>query len=428
MTTPVNQSQLFSLRILLAAASIFLVSAAIPTQSWSQASTSSSGFSHATALAQPEEGILDPVRFGAKGDGLSDDTAPLNATYTTARKTGRPVFLHGYRFRVTGRVDARGVSTIGEGATLVFQLNSKTSPQAFTWGGSDTFVTEVTFDLSNTGPDTMQGILNSVSNATNQRFYRNRVVSHTTDQTNIKSNIFGLWFVGTGLTGLYIESNQFERTSYGIQVNNQEGMTGNVRTAPLGAPSQHIHITGNTLIDATIGVNTPHLAVSDVVIEGNTISPQAYRLDLPLNVAHVSKLVISGNSITSNADSSNGTLHVEDASGAVAITGNIVTVNGENNGIEIGSKPSVSKDIAPTTRVTVTGNHIEGPGVRGKVIGILLPDMGTIDTTIGNNYVARFAQGIVAVDASNLDGNTIVGCAIPVKGANSRVANNSIRD
>ncbi|WP_124894392.1 hypothetical protein [Burkholderia sp. Bp9090] len=368
------------------------------------------------------------MTFGAKGDGVTDDAVALNATYVAARKAQASVFLRGRQYRVTGQVDARGVSTIGEGATIKFDLNNTKNSNAFVWGGSDTLVTETRFDLSNSGPDAMLGIFNSVLGASNQRFFRNRIICHTRDASRPKSNIYGLWFTGTGLTGLYVEDNQIEGCSYGIQLNVQEGMTGDVRKRAAGKPLSHIHITGNSLIDSTIGVNTPHVDVSDVVIDGNTITPNALSLDLPLNVAHASKIAISNNTVTSNANSSNGTLHVEDASGSVTVTGNSVTVNGRNNGIEIGVKPSASRDAAPTTRVVVTGNHVEGAGMATDTVGILLPDGGTFDTTISGNYVARFSQCVNSVGPSNISSNTLSSCIAPIKSSKSSSSSNVIKN
>ncbi|MFM0210459.1 glycosyl hydrolase family 28-related protein [Paraburkholderia sediminicola] len=376
------------------------------------------------------DNTLTPMRFGATGDRSADDTAALNAMYVAARKTTAIVFLRGGQYRVTGQIDARGVRTIGEGATLNFELDSSTSPNAFLWGGSNTFVTQVNFRLANSGAATMQGVLNPVNDVRNERFYGNRVECVTTDKSNLKSNIFGVWVTGTGVNGLYINDNEFESCTYGVQINSQNGMQQNVRTNPLGKPSSHIHISDNTFVDATLGVNTPHILVSDVVIAGNTIEPKILRLDLPLNVAHVSRLAITGNTVTSNASSANGTLHVEDASGAVTITGNVITVKGKNNGIQVGVRPSVSHDQAPTGRVVISGNHVEGPGGSiADTAGIIMPDgSGTIDTTVSGNYIADFAQCVNSVERSNVSWNTLVRCPVPVKSVKSPMYSNMINE
>ncbi|WP_438390340.1 glycosyl hydrolase family 28-related protein [Caballeronia sp. DA-9] len=371
-------------------------------------------FSH--ELAMRDAFIVTPLIFGAKGDGISDDTAALNAMYAHVRGTSqRTVFLRGRTYLVKGSIYARDVTTIGEGATLTSRVDSAKASCAFEWGGSDTFVTELVFDLSNVGKDAMQGVLNAVNDASNQRFFRNRVFSRTTEPSKLQSNIFGSWFLGTGLNGLYVQDNVFEKCSYGVQINNQDGMERRVREKPLGRPSRHLHISGNSCLDASIGVNTPHIMCSDVVIEGNTIAPSNLQLDLPLNVAHVTDLVIRGNTVASNSASANGTLHVEDASGAIAITGNVVTALRANNGIQFGVDPSVSHDARPVTRAIIADNHVQGSVTRGETTGILLPDPGTTDTIITGNYVSGFAQGINAVAESSVSGNTITNCPTPLR-------------
>jgi hypothetical protein len=391
----------------------------------------SQAFDSATAAVSisADTPAFTPMRFGAKADASSDDTAALNAMYAAARAAAAVVFLGGGLYHVSGQIDARGVRTIGEGATLDFALDSATSPNAFLWGGHNTFVTQVNFKLANRGSATMQGVLNPVNDVQNERFYGNSVQCLTRDKSNIKSNIFGLWVTGTGLSGLYVNDNEFDGCTYGVQINSQNGLPQNVRTNPLGKPSSRIHVSNNTFVDATLGINTPHILMSDVVIDGNIIEPRNLRLDLPLNVAHVNRLTITGNTVMSNASSANGTLHVEDASGAVAITGNVVTVKGANNGIQVGVRPSVSHDTPPTERVVISGNHVTGPGGSlAETVGILMPDKGTVDTTVSGNYIADFKQCVNAVDRSTVSGNTLTRCSVPVKSEKGLTYSNMINE
>lgn len=147
-------------------------------------------FSHEAAMQSAN--ITTPMGFGAKGDGVTDDTAALNAMYAHIRGTSvKTVFLRGRTYLAKGSIYARDVSTIGEGATLISTVDSAKTSCAFEWGGSDAFVTELIFDLSNIGKETMQGVLNAVNDASNQRFFRNRVLSRTTEPSKLQSNIFG---------------------------------------------------------------------------------------------------------------------------------------------------------------------------------------------------------------------------------------------
>jgi hypothetical protein len=356
---------------------------------------------------------VTPFAFGARGDGRADDTNALNAAYEYARQKRIPsLSLRGGTFRVTRGVYARGVSTAGEGATIVFTVDAARGGAAFEWGGSDNWVERVTFDLSNTAKGDMQGVLNAVNDARNQRFQNNRVIARTTVAGGKRANIFGAWFMGTGLSGLFVTDNQFESCYYGVQVDNQKGIKGDVRRAPLGKPSEHVHIAGNVCVDASIGVNTPHIQCSNVVIEGNTLSAKAFDMDLPVNIAHVTNIAVLGNTMTSNAASANGTLHVEDATGAVAISGNIVSVLARNNGIQVGTRASVSGDAPQVRKVVIAGNHVDGGGAGA---GILIPDVETVDTVIGNNVVQRFDEGITVVARCLVQGNVVTACRTPLR-------------
>ncbi|WOD18560.1 hypothetical protein [Paraburkholderia kirstenboschensis] len=360
--------------------------------------------------------IITPFAFGAKGDGHADDTAALNAAYEHAlQRRGPAVALCGATYRVTRGIYTRGVSTEGGGATIIATIDGAQGGAAFEWGGTGSFVRDVTFDLSNTSKTDMHGVLNIVNDARNQRFENNCIVSRTTGATPRQSNIFGAWFMGTGLTGLFVTNNQFERCFYGVQINNQAGMKGDVRRAPLGRGSSHIHIAGNVCVDATIGVNTPHIACSNVVVQGNTITARDLNMDLPLNIAHVTDIAIVANTVSSNVSSANGTLHVEDATGAITITGNVVNVTARNNGIQVGTRASVSGDALQKRKVVISGNHIAGSGAPGDSAGILIPDAETIDTVIANNAIDRFAEGITVVSRCLVQGNVISACRVPLR-------------
>ncbi|MFM0052774.1 hypothetical protein [Caballeronia grimmiae] len=359
---------------------------------------------------------MTPFAFGAKGDGRTDDTGALNAAYEYARQRRiSAVALCGASYHITRGIYARGVSTQGDGATLVAALDGARGAAAFEWGGTGNFVRDVTFELSNSSKSEMHGVLNAVNDARNQRFENNRIVGHTTGASPRQSNIFGAWFMGTGLTGLFVLNNQFERCSYGVQINNQAGTTGDVRRTPLGRPSSHIHVAGNVCIDAAIGVNTPHIACSEVVVQGNTVTALDLNMDLPLNVAHATNVAVVGNTVSSNVSGANGTLHVEDAAGAITIVGNVINVLARNNGIQVGTRASVSGDGSQKRKVVISGNHVGGCGALTESVGILVPDAETIDTVIANNTVDRFAEGITVVSRCLVQGNVVSACRTPLR-------------
>lgn len=354
---------------------------------------------------------LTPMQFGAKADGVTDDTAALNATYAAARLLGRnSVNLRGKKYMLSsGGINATGVSTIGEGGNLIFQLSSANS-YAFSWGGNDNFVTGVIFDLSNsTAATAIQGIINSVNNVENQSFFNNRVIAHTSKTGGTSANIYGAWFTGTGLLGVKVYGNHFRATGYAVQINNQTLSQQAVLTAPIGNPSKEIHIYGNTCVDASIGVNTPGIFCTDVVVAHNTVDVSAYQQEMPINIAHVQNITVSNNVIFGNVAGGNGVLHIEDATGALAVTGNVITALAIDGGILLAQVPGVSGDNPTVLRAVITGNHIYGAGTTGTVNGIVCNDTSTINATISGNFVKNFANGINGSYGSVI-GNTIENC------------------
>ncbi|RQS17494.1 MULTISPECIES: hypothetical protein [unclassified Burkholderia] len=386
----------------------------------------------ATTLQAVASETFTPAKWGVKGDGVTDDTAALNAFYAAARLFGvTAVDLAGKVYKCTGAIDAHGVSTVGNGANLVFTVDGSTSAYAFKWGGANCYVTGCTFDLSNSNAAVAtQGILNSTNDVDGQSFYGNRIVAHTTKTGGTAANIYGIWCQGTGVTNLRIYGNAIAGTSYGVQVNMQaSSWTGgqNVTNAAIGNPARGLAIFGNTLTDASIGINTPGVYCSDVTISHNTLRVITLSIEMPINVAHASNVTISGNTLTGNVASGNGVLHVEDATQAITITGNVINCAAINGGIMFIGAPGVSGDVSPTKRVVISANHISGAGTTGAVNGITMNDAQSINATISGNYIQNFANGIVPVPGATLASNTIENCANGISEfRNGAVSNNTI--
>lgn len=355
--------------------------------------------------------------YGAVGDGATDDTIAINAAYTAARAAGNTIVVWpASTYKITSSIDATSVSTVGYGATFLGQFIGNEGV-AFSWGGADTSVSGMVFKFSNTSTTTpIQGVYNAVNNVKGQRFFNNHI-SCTTKSSDNNSNVFGLWIIGTGLSGLYIYSNHIENTTYGIQYNAQI-TGGNINTNPAGLPSSDIHITDNTCLDAALGVNTPHIFCNNVFIENNSVRAVNYPMDIPLNVAHVSNCTITGNTVVSNIIASpDGALHVEDASQALSIAANIVNVAGSGScGIFIGAIAGVSVDVNPTKRITITGNQVYGTTQGTASFGIICNDTATMDTAITGNYIKNFTTGIANFAEANISNNVISNCASALLG------------
>jgi hypothetical protein len=255
----------------------------------------------------------------------------------------------------------------------------------------------------------MQGVYNNVNNASRQHFFNNRVIARTS-KVGGASNIYGAWFTGTGLRGLYVYDNTFEGCSYGFQLNNQDGAGRDVNTNPLGSPTYDVFVHDNEFIDCTLGVNTPHIFCYNVHIHHNTLRQVSKSIDLPLNVAHVAGLTVTANNVTCNVASSNAAIHIEDVSQKATVADNVVTVTAANHGIALLQVSGVSQDDQPTMRATITGNTVRGSGTAGTEAGILLPDVQSFDNLVAGNHVSNFGRGIDVVGDNTVSDNTITDC------------------
>jgi hypothetical protein len=361
---------------------------------------------------------IDPVlHAGARADwdGVSgtNDAPALNAAYALARVLRRSVNLGGRSYRCLDAIDARGVSTVGEGATLSFSL-APANGRAFWWGGANVRVSGVRFELSSSDTaQAMQGIQNNTNDVKGQWFTDNQIVA-LTSRVDGQANIYGLWCNGTGLSGLHIARNAIEGTYYGVTINAQTQPQENVDEAPIGNPIRDVVIAGNTLVDAIIMVNAPGVYCDHVTISGNTVRPKSggsIVVDMALSIAHTKDCSIVGNTITGNKTGTTGVMHIEDVSGATAVSGNSIRCLGQDNGISILLAKGVSGDDATNRdRVVVSGNHIIGPGKTGAHHGISLVDTSTTEITIAGNYVRGFYIGVATLAASSCSGNTISEC------------------
>jgi hypothetical protein len=354
--------------------------------------------------------VVNVKDFGATGNGSTNDATAVQAAYTYAQTLGvgaKVVFPQG-TYLLTTSINATGVSTEGYFATLNFTLNSNS--YAFSWGGNDTYVTGIKFQLANSSTTAaMQGIINTVNNVKNQKFFNNHVIASTT-LTSGSSSIYGPWFTGTGLDGVYFYSNHMESCSYGFQLNNQAAGSNNVITNPLGSPTHDVFVYDNTFIDCTLGVNTPGIYCYNVQIHHNTIRPVNFSFALPLNVAHVTGLSITDNIVSANAVSGNGVIHLEDVTQAFTITGNKITTTADNTGIMMTVQSGVSQDNPPTYRGIVANNHLVGGTSTGNGIGIDCNDSSTLDMTIANNYIYNFGNGIETFGYATINANTLITC------------------
>lgn len=71
-------------------------------------------------LASSDELTLNVMRYGATGDGTTDDTAALQAAFNAAAGTGRTVYLPYASYKVTSSLNVHKCRVKGDNASLVF--------------------------------------------------------------------------------------------------------------------------------------------------------------------------------------------------------------------------------------------------------------------------------------------------------------------
>lgn len=83
----------------------------------------------ALVLTTPTLTGLDPVAYGAVGDGIADDTAALNATAAAAAAAHDGIDLNGRTYRITSRVRVtNGVTAVFNGTLLQASTGTVSSP------------------------------------------------------------------------------------------------------------------------------------------------------------------------------------------------------------------------------------------------------------------------------------------------------------
>jgi len=358
--------------------------------------------------------------FGALNTGLADASDQINAAYDYARANGYAAVSFGPgTFLANKKIDAFGVSTIGIVGSKLKSVVPASEGSAFRWGGSGTFVTGMEFELSNTTTETpMQGVYNPISNVSDQYLTRNKITC-LTSRASGASNIYGAWFDGAGLSAVHCHENEIIGASYGIQLNNQAAGGADVNVNPIGSPSTGFFVSKNKLVDCAIGVNTPHIFMSDVFISKNEITFSTKQVDMPINLAHVNCFDVSGNTVICSKAAINGVVHLEDAVQNGFVSMNYIKTTAANVGVYLSQQVGVSGDDPATGRVTITDNIVEGSTSSGAIAGILIPDANTFNCTVSDNKISNFGIGVESVGVNFVRNNELINCGSGVKFATS---------
>ncbi|GIM27385.1 hypothetical protein CPJCM30710_00510 [Clostridium polyendosporum] len=374
-----------------------------------------SGYKHFSS------GNISVEMFGAKGDGVTDDTKAINDAYNFARANRMDVYYTSSAYLITSIINGTGVNSFGNMSRLIFKVNPTTGC-AFRWGGEGCTVNGLWFDLYNTVQNTaMQGVVNSVNNVKNQNFTNNKINTNTF-MSNGDANIYGLWFDSTGIEDLYVANNGIDNCKYGIQINNQSSQDIDVDISPLGNPSKNIIIENNRLMDATIGINTPHIFCSNVIVSKNIVKS---KYGLEINLAHVTNYKVIDNICEGDISAIDSNIHIEDVSYNGIISGNELKPSANQDGIRYIVAPGVSKDSRNFNDSSIiTNNFITGKGSNSNTSGILVGDIYGNFLKITNNKVSSIKNGIItcgynnSTSRNNIDNANL---ALTIIGANTEI-------
>jgi hypothetical protein len=349
---------------------------------------------------------ITPEFFGALGDGVADDTVAMNAAFSFARLSKKPVHLYGSRYKITDALDASAISVHSSSNSVIDIQVSSVVSNAFRWGGNNVTISGITFELSNsTSGVNILGLGNDISNVTNQRFINNKVIGKTFRPDGVTGNIYGLWLTGTGVKDFYIQNNSFETVNYAIQFNQQ--VQGGSILAPLGNPLENLFIENNSIQGNKIGINTPHVYCKNVFIRGNRV----YTLDgFAINLAHVHHFKVSDNIMecqTSTVD----VFHIEDICYSGTVHHNKIYGNGASDGIRILNEPGVSQDpYVPTQGIEIFGNEITG---NGGNIGISVTSTFSKRIKMSDNIISGYAKGyFIGAELCEIHNPTVKSCAL----------------
>ena len=358
-----------------------------------------------------EYNYLVPEQFGAVGDGETDDYSAFSEMYQYARWKKKNVKIPNKNYFINGLVDAVGVSTLGEaGAILSITVNNGL---AFKWGGSNTVVKNINFNLTNSdSANPCQGIFNDIQNAVNQQFINNTVTAKTF-LDNGYSNIYGLWCNGTGIENFHIENNTFNNIRFAIQFNYQDYTSSrDVTTNPLGNPIKNIYIRNNIINNSNIGINTPHVFCSNLFIENNTVSS----IDgFNVNLAHVKDFVVGNNILTDLKGTNDSVIHIEDVSSNGNVVNNVLYTISGSDAIRILVNNVISNDdVTVPGYINVYDNFIYGSGneeLSTDVKGIMLADTSTNYINVHDNLISGYQIGVMNFGYNNkISNNTIKNC------------------
>ena len=307
--------------------------------------------------------------FGAVGDGVTDDTAAIQAAATYALSVGADLYFDPnitseYLVVATsaGQTLISGLSDIrlyGAGRVRFKSLTPSDSVVAVNINGSDVTVSGVDFIVES---ESSSSLLFGVSTGSNLRFENNRF-STSSFTTKHNASILKLGDNAQCPNGIFA-GNICTSFNYGIFTANAFGANGNTGYAYNWNISDNIF---NTFSGDAVELNTSDLESTPadrpwryVVIDGNTIVEKTTGgTNIAIGTDGGAYITISNNTIaniTADTSSLTAAIHIENSTEGIVVNGNVLrSVYG---GVEISGSVATASTYG---NIAITGNTITGP-------------------------------------------------------------------
>ena len=373
--------------------------------------------------------------FGAVGDGVTDDTAAIQAAILAG--AGKTIYFPAGTYRIPYSASScfsplANTRILGDGqksTTLQFQKSSAVYGVLFNAAYDNFSIVNVSVNIVEVSGGQTSVVAWNANNLTLESCAFSGGVTNT--GATVNSQAYGVISPAgaTTQTGLLVNNCSFTKFSWPF-----------LKSNTAASIQKRLRITGNDFFSnyyGDISLNSPLGAISEVVISGNTLHDPVgfaayptvpYQLGIAL--ASVSEVTVSGNTIIGRfGENSVGAFHIEENCSSVSISTNQVVTEGTNTIGLIALGNNVSGTYYAPSRLSISNNNFRFNGTAsGSGSTGILVNTGTALTdryAISANTIHNFETGIVAPTLNSysyvIDGNVVSSCVYGMRVAGGGV-------